>query len=66
MSKVEEIQTVIEGLPEDEYVRLRKWFSERDWEKWDKEIEMDSGTGKLDFLINEALEEKKKGTLREL
>ena len=66
MTKVQEIQTAIESLPREEYVRLRQWFSERDWEQWDKQIEADSETGKLDFLIKEALDEKARGLLRGL
>jgi len=34
MTKVQEIQATIESLPREEYVRLRQWFSERDWEQW--------------------------------
>ena len=58
VAKVEEIQVAIESLPHQEYVRLRQWFSERDWEKWDRQIKVDSESGKLDFLIEEALDEK--------
>jgi hypothetical protein len=65
MTKVQEIQAAIESLPREEYVRLREWFSERDWEQWDKQIEADSDAGKLDFLIREAVEEKAKGRLKE-
>ena len=64
--KVNEIKAAIEALPEEEYVRLRRWFSERDWEKWDRQIELDSESGKLDFLIREALDEKVKGNLKGL
>ena len=66
MSKIEKIQTEIESLSDEEYSKLRQWFSERDWEKWDRQIEADSGSGKLDFLIKEALDEKSKGNLKEL
>jgi hypothetical protein len=66
MSKVEEIVCSIESLSEEEYSRLREWFSERDWEKWDRQIEVDSGSGKLDFLVREALDEKAKGKLKDL
>jgi len=66
IAKVEEIQVAIESLPQQEYKRLRQWFSDRDWEKWDKQIEEDLESGKLDFLINEALNEKAEGVLREL
>ncbi len=66
MSKVEKILCSIESLSEEEYTQLREWFSERDWEKWDRQIDVDSELGKLDFLIKEALNEKAKGKLREL
>lgn len=66
MITAEEIKHAIESLPEIEYVKLRKWFSERDWDKWDKDIQRDSQSGKLDFLIEEALIQKSKGTLRQL
>ena len=66
MFTAEKIKEAINSLPEKEYVRLRKWFSEKDWKKWDKKIKQDSEAGKLDFLIEEALNEKNKGTLRNL
>ena len=66
MSNVEAIKSAIEALPESDYVALRQWFDEKNWEKWDKQIEADSKSGKLDFLIAEALMEKEKGTLKAL
>jgi len=66
MPKVDEIKEAIEALPEEEYVQLRQWFSEKDWGKWDRQIETDSESRKLDFLIREALDEKAKGKLKEL
>jgi hypothetical protein len=66
MSTVEEILRSIESLSEEEYARLREWFSERDWEKWDRQIKADSESGKLDFLVKEARDEKAKGRLKEL
>jgi hypothetical protein len=47
-------------------VQFRRWFLDRDWEKWDCEIETDSENGKLDFLLQEAAEAKKGGVLQEL
>ena len=66
MSRLKKIQQEILTLPETEYKQLRQWFSELDWKKWDQEIETDSEAGKLDFLIAEAIEEKEKGTLKDL
>ena len=58
MSTVEEIKSAISALSEEDYIHLRKWFSEKDWGQWDKEIEKDSSSGKLDFLMEEAKTEK--------
>jgi hypothetical protein len=66
MTQVEKIQVAIESLSLENYARLKQWFLEKDWEEWDKQIEMDSKAGKLDFLIKEALVEKAKGNLQEL
>ena len=66
MSSITEIQQAILSLPEADYLQLRHWFSELDWENWDRQIEADSESGKLDFLIAEAFEVKEKGTLKEL
>ena len=66
LSKVEEIQSTIESLSQQEYAQLRDWFVERDWKAWDEQIERDSETGKLDFLIEEAHDEKAKGKLKPL
>jgi hypothetical protein len=66
MSRVEEIKQAIDTLPEEEYVQLRQWFSEKDWQKWDMQIAADSASGELDFLLREALEAKAKNKLREL
>jgi hypothetical protein len=66
MSRVQEIEKAIDALPEEEYIQLRQWFSEKDWNKWDKQIEADSKSGKLDLLMQEALEAKSKNKLREL
>ena len=66
MNTVEEIQAAIQFLSPEDFAYLRKWIAEIDWEQWDKQIEKDSETGKLDFLIEEALAEKEPNQLREL
>jgi hypothetical protein len=63
MTSVTEIKQAILELPEANYAELRRWFSELDWEKWDREIEEDAAAGRLDFLRMEALEAKANGTL---
>ena len=66
MSKVDEIKQAIDTLSENDYVLLRQWFSEKDWQKWDSQISSDSESGKLDFLLKEALEAKATNKLKEL
>jgi len=66
MSKIDELKTEIERLPENEFTELVRWLSEKDWGRWDQEIEADSEAGKLDFLVREALDAKTKGTLKDL
>ena len=66
MSKVEEIKQAIDTLPEKDYVMLRKWFSEKDWQKWDKQISSDSRAGKLDFLLKEVDEAQATNKLQDI
>jgi hypothetical protein len=39
--KVEQLQTEIEALPEKDFLRLRRWSAEKDWERWDRQLESD-------------------------
>jgi hypothetical protein len=66
MMELERLQSEIEALPEEDFVRLRKWFAERDWERWDRDLETDAAAGKLDVLLKEASAAKVHGTLRDL
>ena len=66
MLKVEQLQVEIEALPEKDFVRVRQWFAQRDWELWDKQLESDMAAGKLDFLLAEASAAKEQGKLQEL
>ena len=65
-SNIEAIKAAIEALPETDYAALRQWFNEKDWKNWDRQIEADSKSGKLDFLIAEAKKEKEQGMLKDL
>jgi hypothetical protein len=66
MTGIDEIKNAVVSLPVNEYRKFRDWFLERDWKEWDKQIEADSESGKLDFLVKEAMDEKSRGNLREL
>ena len=64
MSRVEEIEAAIEGLPPEEYRRIVQWLQLREQRRWDEQMDADSGAGKLDFLFDEADRESAKGLLR--
>jgi hypothetical protein len=66
MSKVDQLKAQIESLPTQEMAEILRWLSDKDWENWDMEIDADPRAGKLDFLGREALEERVKGTLKDL
>ena len=66
MLQLEQIQTAIESLAETDFARLRNWFAQKDWERWDRQLAADVAAGKLDFLRQEALAAKTKGKLRDL
>ena len=66
MMNLEQLQSEIEMLPEKDFMRLRRWFAEKDWARWDKQIESDVTAGKLNFLLDEASMAKAQGKLREL
>jgi len=66
MTTVEELELAVDSLTQEEYSRFRRWFLDRDWKKWDREIEEDAKAGRLDFLLQEAAEAKNRKRLRDL
>lgn len=65
MSTVSEIEHAIEQLPAAEFAKLRQWFLELDSARWDQEMDADSESGRLDFLFEEAADERARGELRD-
>jgi len=61
MTKVQALQEEIEKLNSDEFAKLYEWMRERDWEEWDREIEEDAASGKLDKIVQEAREAHRRG-----
>ena len=54
MTRLESLEEEIKKLSPAEFDQLRDWFLEQDWTQWDRQIEEDSATGKLDALFDEA------------
>jgi hypothetical protein len=65
MSRVEEIEAAIEGLSQEDYRRVARWFVERDQSLWDQQLDRDNASGKLDFLFEEADADVEAGLVRE-
>lgn len=61
MGKIKRREQEIRALSADELSELRRWFIEYDAEAWDREIEADVKSGKLDRLAEEALRDHAEG-----
>ena len=48
MSTVKEIESAITSLTREELAELRSWFHGFDTEAWDRQIENDTASGRLD------------------
>ena len=60
------IEDQIRRLDNQSFATLRNWFIEYEHARWDRQIEIDSEAGKLDFLIDEALAEHRAGKTKPL
>ena len=54
MSKTEMIERGVEQLDDESFAAFREWFLAYENARWDRQIEQDSKSGKLDSLIQEA------------
>ena len=66
MSTLEQIEAAILTLQLDEFQRLKQWFFDVDYQRWDDQLEQDIADGKLDSLAEEAIAEFKAGHCREV
>jgi hypothetical protein len=65
-AKLEDIEKAIAELPVDQLARFRAWFEEFEATRFDKKIEPDATTGRLDRLAERALSDFRTGRTREL
>ena len=63
---IKEIEEAVATLSQKDYESFREWFAEFDMAQWDRQIEEDSKAGRLDTMINEALEDYHAGRATEL
>jgi hypothetical protein len=65
MGDVKAIEKAVAALPADQLAEFRQWFAEYDGAVWDRQIEQDAASGKLDGLAAEALADYRSGSRRE-
>lgn len=61
MSRVEILEQQVQQLAPQEFSQFREWFLEYERDAWDREIERDGKSGKLDTMARKALEDHAAG-----
>ena len=65
MGSVSEIEEAVLRLAAADLAAFRAWFAEFDAEAWDRRIEDDVASGRLDTLADEAIEDLRAGRCTE-
>ncbi len=65
MSRVEELERAIQELSPDEFARIARHVLAIEQERWDAQMDQDARLGKLDFLVDEARNERQAGALKD-
>lgn len=66
MSELEELEKRIRKLSPQDLAKFRAWFAEFDHALWDRQIESDAKSGKLDRVASEALGDYKAGKAKKI
>jgi hypothetical protein len=61
-----DLESAVTGLSADELAKFRAWFIEFDADAWDRQIEADVKSGRLDSVAEEALDDFRSGRTTEL
>ena len=61
MTQVQRIEEEVASLPKVELAKFRSWFENFDAQAWDKQIEEDITSGKIDDIADKAIAEFKAG-----
>ena len=64
MSRVEQIEQAIQELTPEEFAQLARRVYALEQERWERQLDYDASSGKLDFLLDEANSERDAGTLK--
>jgi len=66
MTQVQRIEEEVASLPKVELAKFRSWFENFDAKAWDKQIEEDITSGKLDDIASKAIADFKAGNYKEI
>jgi len=66
MTKLEKLEREVQRLSRAEMAAFRVWFRKYDSDEWDRQIEEDIQTGKLDSLAEEAVSAHRAARTREI
>ncbi len=66
LHSLSEIEHAVEKLSPAEFNKFRLWFFQYDQNKWDKQLENDINSGKLDQFAKEAISEYETGKTKKL
>ncbi len=61
MTRLEAIEAEIQKLSPEDFAELKEWVLEEDWKQWDRQIEEDAASGRLDSLFSRGLEAHQAG-----
>ena len=66
MSTLQDVEKAVQELSPDQLAAFRAWFVEYDQALWDKQLERDIASGRLDSLADEAIEDLRNGRCSDL
>jgi hypothetical protein len=66
VATIQEIEKAVASLSPEELEKFRAWFQAFDAAAWDKQIEEDAKSGKLDKVAEKALSDFDRGDFKEL
>ena len=66
MSILVEIEAAIERLPQNDFRQLHEWIAERDQGLWDKQLDADVASRRLDRFAQEAIADVQAGRFKDL
>ena len=66
MTQLKNLERAVQRLSHAEMVAFRAWFREYDSDAWDRQIEEEIQTGKLDSLAEEAAPAYRAGRIKEI